>query len=543
MSDQSETSLTTWNDEADIVVVGFGGAGAVAAIEARERGCDVLVLDRFHGGGATAISGGVFYGGGGTHIQREADVEDTVEDMRKYLEMELKGIVGGDTLRDFCETSSDNLIWLEGHGVPFEASLCPVKTSYPTDDYFLYYSGNESFRPFRDQAKPAARGHRAKGRGLPGASFYEPLRESALRVGARVQYETLVQKLIQDSEGRVAGVECLQIPEGTNAAKKHRKLNERALKWKNYAPALSKKWWTTCEKLEQQFGIRRRIRAKRGVILSTGGFIYNREMVSEHAPKYRPGMPLGTWGDKGHGIQMGLDVGGHTENMNRVSAWRFINPPLAWTNGIIVNKDGKRYVNESLYGAAIGEAMVEENGGKAYLIIDRTLFKKSRSQVMWGRAQWFQAAPALLNLYFGAKKGRTIEELAAKLGVPSVSLRETYDSYREQVREGADDPFLKDEKYYYSLDDAPFYAIDCSIDSQHFPCPTLTLGGLAVNEETGGVKSGDEGTIEGLYAAGRTAVGICSRQYVSGLSIADCVYSGRRAARAAAERTAADTSA
>ena len=58
-----------------------------------------------------------------------------------------------------------------------------MKTSYPTDDYYLYYSGNEGFAPFKDAAKPAPRGHRAKGEGLPGASFYEPLRRSVEKAG------------------------------------------------------------------------------------------------------------------------------------------------------------------------------------------------------------------------------------------------------------------------------------------------------------------------------------------------------------------------
>ena len=107
------------------------------------------MLDRFHGGGATAISGGVFYAGGGTHIQQEAGVEDDADAMYRYLSLEVKGVVSDETLRDFCDRSVENLGWLEGHGVPFEASLCPYKTSYPTDDYYLYYSGNEGFAPFK----------------------------------------------------------------------------------------------------------------------------------------------------------------------------------------------------------------------------------------------------------------------------------------------------------------------------------------------------------------------------------------------------------
>ena len=70
-----------WHAETDLLVVGFGGAGACAALEARERGLEVLALDRFAGGGATARSGGVVYAGGGTPYQREAGYSDDAEAM------------------------------------------------------------------------------------------------------------------------------------------------------------------------------------------------------------------------------------------------------------------------------------------------------------------------------------------------------------------------------------------------------------------------------------------------------------------------------
>ena len=124
-----------WDDVADLVVVGLGAAGITTAIEARERGADVVVLDRFEGGGATAISGGVFYAGGGTHIQEEAGVQDTVENMYRYLSMEVQDAVADETLRDFCETSAATVKWLTDRGVPFLGNLCPVKTSYPTNEY------------------------------------------------------------------------------------------------------------------------------------------------------------------------------------------------------------------------------------------------------------------------------------------------------------------------------------------------------------------------------------------------------------------------
>ena len=527
------TALSPWTEEADLVIVGFGGAGAVAALEAKAHGADVLALDRFHGGGATAISGGVFYAGGGTPIQAEAGVSDSVDDMFNYLQAEVQGVVKEETLRRFCETSIENLAWLRSHGVPFEGSLCPVKTSYPTDKYYLYYSGNESFPPYKDIAKPAPRGHRAKGAGLPGASFYEPLRASAEKLGVRVSYESTVTSLIHDEDGRVIGVEYRALPAGSAQARLHQKLNKRAHALKNYMPAKSQQLWKRADRLVEHAGEVRRVRAKKGVILSAGGFVYNRDMLKEHAPGYRKGMPLGTWADDGRGIQLGVESGGSTAHMNRVSAWRFINPPEAWTRGFLVNQEGQRYVNESLYGAAIGEAMVEQQGGRAYLVIDHNMWKTARSQVLWGRAQFFQAAPALLNMYFNAQKGRTIEEAATKAGLPETALRATMDAYNEQARNQAEDPFGKAASACHPLQRGPYYIMDVSIDSKRFPCPTLTLGGLRVNEETGAVLDDEGADIPGLYAAGRNAVGICSRQYVSGLSIADCVFSGRRAAKAA----------
>ena len=519
-------------EEVDVVVVGFGGAGACAALQARQDGADVVLLDRFSGGGATAISGGVVYAGGGTSIQEDAGVDDDVDSMYDYLRLEVKGAVSDATLRDFCERSPENLAWLQAAGVPFEGSLCPHKTSYPTDDYYLYYSGNEGMAPYKDHARPAARGHRAKGKGLPGASFYAPLAASVRAAGARVHTESRAVELLLEGT-RVAGVVYRRIPPGF-AARMHRFWTWAAGKIKNYSPGSAKRWNRRAAALERKHSIPRTIRARRGVVLAAGGFIYNREMVSEHAPAYRPGMPLGTPGDDGSGILLGESAGARTGRMDRVSAWRFINPPAAFTRGILVNRSGERYVNEQLYGAAIGEAMVETQDGKAILILDDTMARAAREEVGRGKTQWFQTAPTLLNLWFNKRSAGSIEDLAEACRLPPEALKATVEAYNAVAREDtAEDPLGKSRNGMSALEKAPFHAIDCSITSKRFPCPTLTLGGLIVDEETGAVL-GEDGPVDGLFAAGRNAVGVCSQQYVSGLSIADCVYSGRRAGRHAA---------
>jgi len=529
----TKTDGEAWDDEADVVVVGFGGAGACAALEANTNGARVLVLDRFHGGGATAISGGVFYAGGGTHIQSEAGVTDDADEMFRYLSLEVQGVVSEETLRDFCDKSVDNLTWLEEHGVPFEASLCPYKTSYPTDDYYLYYSGNEGFTPYKEAAKPAPRGHRAKGAGLPGESFYEPLRESAHRAGIQVEYETRVTRLVIDSDNRVLGVEYRQIKKGL-WSQLYRKLHQAGIAVVKYNPKLAAKLRERCFRIEAEHSVLKRVRAANGVVLAAGGFIYNRQMVKEIAPKYRTGMPLGTPADNGSGILLGQSVGGKTDLMDRISAWRFINPPEAFAKGMIINQQGERYINEFRYGAAVGEAMVEENDGVAILVINGELKKIAREQCKPGKAQWFQRAPALLNLWFNSKEAKSVEELAKVAKVPVDALRRTLDEYNDAADGKTADRFHKDADKMHAMRNGPYFAINAGIKSKRFPCPTLTLGGLVVDERTGQVKGEDGGVIPGLYAAGRNAVGVCSRQYVSGLSIADCVYSGRRAGGAAA---------
>lgn len=522
-----------WNERSDVVVVGFGGAGACAALEAGAEGASVLVLDRFYGGGATAISGGVFYSGGGTHIQREAGVDDDPEEMFRYLSMEVKDVVSASTLRDFCEHSAANLRWLEDRGIPFEGSLCPVKTSYPTDEYYLYYSGNEGIAPYDGKAKPAPRGHRAKGSGLPGANFYEPLRASVEAAEANIGYGARVTRLIVDRANRVLGVEYRQVKKGLSRWL-HRCIHKAGISIVKYSPKLAARLRRACYRLEAKHSVLKRARADHGVVLAAGGFIYNREMVKEHAPRYRTGMPLGTASDNGSGILLGQTVGGRVDRMSRVSAWRFINPPEAFARGMIVNRQGERYVNELMYGAAVGEAMVEHNEGEAILIIDRPLRELAREQCKRGRAQWFQRAPALLNLWFNSREATTIEELAELTRIPVDALVDALDEYNEAAEGRRPDRFGKDPGKMHAMRQGPYYAIDCSIRSRRFPCPTLTLGGLVVDERTGQVQNERGQAIDGLYAAGRNAVGICSRQYVSGLSIADCVYSGRRAGRAAA---------
>ncbi|BAN50099.1 FAD-binding protein [Metapseudomonas resinovorans] len=524
-----DAAQLAWDDGADLLVVGFGGAGVCAALEAASRGASVLALERFAGGGATARSGGVVYAGGGTPQQAEAGVEDSPEAMYDYLRQEVGDVVSAETLRGFCQQSSAHLAWLERHGAAFQGSVPPLKTSYPSDRYFLYYSGNEAVPDYAALARPAPRGHRALGSGMSGINLFRPLAASAQQLGVRLQRQCEVRRLVLDAAGAVLGVEAWVLPPGSRAARTHARLSRWTDALHPYAPALAARWRRKLRALETAHAERRLIRAQHGVLLSAGGFVFNRAMLSQHAPRYLDGLPLGTSGCDGSGIRLGESAGGATAHMERASAWRFINPPLAWARGLIVNADGRRYCNEEVYGAKLGHAMVEEQGGRAILILNRALMKEAFAQVGPGKVWAFQRLPALLNMLCNARRGDSLAQLAERVGLPLVNLQRTLATYNAAARGECADELGKSAGLLASLEQGPWYAMDLSFASKLFPCPVITLGGLKVCERSGQVLDQDGAPIDGLFSAGRNAVGVASHFYVSGLSLADCVHSGRRA--------------
>ena len=535
----TDPNLFTWDDEADLVIAGLGGAGIAAANEALEQNLTVIGIDKTTGGGATAKSGGVFYAGGGTPIQLAAGVKDSPENMFNYLIQETDNIVKESTLRKFCNTSAENTQWLLDNGVQFDSSYCKVKTSYPGAGYFLYHSDNSLVPSYMEKAEPAPRGHRGYEEGPfrpigVGGTIYYPLKKSAIKKGLKIFSQTEARSLIITSEGRVVGMKVLMLP-SEKLAKKHKSLTARgemlqmllppSYPGSNLLQLIGGLFIKRAQRIEQNHRQVKYIKAKMGVCLSTGGFIFNRSMVKEYAPKYYDGMPLGTPNDQGSGIRLGQSVGGKTQHMDRVTAWRFLNPPLAFAQGIVVNKNGQRFCNEMVYGATLGDAMCESNGGKAYLILDETLFQEAKKQAK--QSLPFQRDMARMLMFFNAKKKANLIDLAKVYSLPADILSQEVEKYNEAARSDLPCEFGKASSDIKELN-GPFYIMDISIDSKLAPLTTLTLGGLMVNEETGEVLNQENAEIKGLYAAGRTAVGVCSNIYVSGLSIADCIFSGRR---------------
>lgn len=546
----------------DIIIVGGGLSGICAAVAAAENGASVTVLDRAYGGGASAISAGVIYAGGGTRQQKEAGYgDDTPENMYEYLRHEVGDAVDATTLKRFCADSVPNLQWLESHGAEFGSALCPYKTSLPKPEYDLYFSGNEKEYPFATISCPAPRGHRPTcrgpggrgGMGMTGADLWQAMFNSALLLGVQFEPASRVEEVLMDDHGQVKGVRYHSLTGTTRwATRAYKWLSQTALQYQSTIQPLSSLIDWLADLLFLRVAHERELESQ-AVVLAAGGFIstsllvslpggrrstvltpanddatVNETMVRKFIPWAEKTAKLGTAGDDGSGIRLGQAVGGSVSHMNRMSAWRLLYPPEALLEGIIISLSGERIAAEDLYGGSFTDAMIDKAGGQGFLILDSAQWDKVAKQIQDQTHSLWRVFVYFL-VFCAYQKADSLEGLAQKIKVNGSALTKTVDAYNIAIKEGEPDPVGK-LNYRSVLGVGPFYAIDVSLRSSGLlKVPALTLGGLRVDGASGMVldKTGHE--ITGLYAAGRNAVGICSNNYISGLSIADCVFSGRRA--------------
>lgn len=536
---EGPTSSANESYNPDVIVVGGGLAGICAAIAATEHGSSVVVLDYLHGGGASAISGGVVYAGGGTKQQREAGYgEDTPENMLRYMRQEVGDAVDEATLKKFCDESVTRMEWLESHGVRFSGSMCPFRTSYPTNKYFLYFSGNEKAHPFATVAKPAPRGHRAVGKGsggmaMTGGELWTALFDTAVRMGVIFRGASKVEELLLGSTGIVNGVRYRTIDEDSKAFAKHKQVAKKA------AAYHAKSMHTIAERLDRQAKNIWERQAKaatlesRAVILAAGGYIMNKDITEKYIPWAHRVSPLGTAGDSGDGIQLGQALGGSLSHMDRVSAWRLMYPPEALVEGIVISTEGGRIAAEDLYGASFTDVMVQRYNGRGFLVLDSEQWKRVKSQIKV-QTQMPWKALILYLIYWAHKKGSSLKSLALKLKVNPDLMMTTVGAYNDAIIDGKPDPVGK-LGYRSVIATGPFYGIDISLKrSGLMVVPAMGLGGLRVDGRSGLVLTESGGEIKGLYAAGKNAAGISSNSYISGLALADCVFSGKRAGEHAA---------
>jgi 3-oxo-5alpha-steroid 4-dehydrogenase len=474
-----------WDIETDVLVLGFGAAGACVAIEAATAGAKVVLVETAAGsGGTTALSGGEIYvgGSGGTLQQRTAGFTDDTEDLYKYLLMAGGPNADAAKVRLYADNSVAHFEWLQTQGVVYKNSFIAEKIVEPETDDCLIWSGSEEAWPFSEQARPCPRGHTPQWMGLGGGRYLmDRLTERVVALGVDVRYGTRALALIADENNRVHGL-VLKI--------------DGAIKF---------------------------ARARKGVVLCAGGFVMNRDMVQRHAPLFlRSNTPIGTV-DDGSGILMGQSVGGSAINMHEGFVTTPWYPPSSLVKGIFVNARGQRFINEDCYHGRVSQHILQQTGDRIFLLQDNETYARG-------------AMADLSRIDIGAV-GETWEEVEQELGLPHNSLVSTVNTYNEYAAKGEDPLFHKAKKWLKPLTEGPFVALDCRIDHAFYA--SFTLGGLDTLP-TGEVLRADGSTIPGLYAAGRTTCGLprWGAGYSSGMSIADASFFGRQAGKCVAQAAA-----
>ena len=472
-----------WVDEADVVVVGYGMAGACAALEAIYAGAQVLIVERYSNfGGTSAVAGGHFYLGGGTPVQVASGFDDSPEEMEKFLNAITPDPIP-DKIHDYAFDSVAHFHWLEAQGIEFERSFYPHKTIMQPGTEGLIWSGNEDVHPYRNVARPAPRGHKVKFAGLEGGGGYA-LQHLDARIsenGGRILTDARVDALIR-LDDRIAGV-----------------------------------------RLRLAGGEVRQVRARKGVVLAGGGFGQNKEMVRRFLPRFADVGErvefIGAPGDDGSAIRLGQSAGGQTIHMEELFATSFFYPPEQLLKGILVNSEGERFVAEDSYHARSAINITRQPQGRAYLVLDSETFAYPQY------AEWLHQ-----ELVDGWE---TVEQMEAGLDMPAGALVRTIAAYNADCRSGVDTAFGKHRKWLKPLDVGPYAAFDMSFGHAHFTA--FSLGGLKTTVDAEVVDE-DGHAIPGLYAAGSCASGIAqeSENYASGTCLGQASYFGRRAGFAAA---------
>ena len=453
---------------------------------ARQAGAGVLAVERSGGpGGTSAYSGGLIYLGGGTALQSACGFEDSPENMAAFLRAALGPGVDGDRVDAYCEGSPGHFEWLVSIGVPFRASFCDEPNRESADDAGLVFSGGEDTYPFDELAVPVPRGHKPQCVDSAGGFLMERLGAALSTSGARVVADAGAEALVVDG-GDVVGL-LVRTDDGPRA-----------------------------------------IRARGGVILAAGGFIHNEAMVAEHCPLAHvpdPAWRIGTSNDDGRGIRMGVGAGAATTRLDSFECALPLGPPHRLARGILVNRDGERFINEDAYTGRIGLHALRDHDGFVYMITDDVIHEPNQIGLRIGYA------------------AATPEELAVDLGVPPNALARTVREYNEAASRGDDPVFHKRAPFLQPIGVPPasgIGAIDLRVDHGAIYA-TFTLGGL-VTDPDGAALDGEGRRIPGLYAVGRTAASIAAHHYASGISLGDGSFFGRRAGHHAAAQARADRS-
>ena len=492
--------------EADVVVVGAGGAGMTAAITAAGEGKSVVILESqsMVGGNSVRATGGM--NAGKTVYQDEnefgesAGVEKTLKTAaEKYADnetitalaktvseqwaayqanptgyfdsvelMELDTMIGGKGINDpelvetLCANSADAIDWLDEHGI----TLHNVSS-------FGGASVKRIHRPVNAEGKTVSVG-----------SYMIPLlQENCEKAGVKMMLDTTATEILTDANGAAVGVKA------TGASGETVTVNAKA------------------------------------VVLASGGFGANLDMVVKYKPELKGFMTTNAPGIQGQGIEMAQAIGAATVDMDQIqihptveaNTAALITEGLRGDGAILINEEGQRFIDEVGTRDVVSAAEIAQTGSYSWLVVDQAMV--DASSVIQGYIKKGYTVT-----------GETYEELGKAMGVDEAAFAETMKTWNGYV-EAKNDPDFGRTSFANKLDTAPYYAIKVTAGVHH------TMGGLTINTNTEVLKA-DGTVIPGLFAAGEVTGGVHGANRLGGNAVADFTVFGRIAGKAASDYAA-----
>ena len=492
--------------DADVVVVGAGGAGMTAAITAAGEGKSVVILESqsMVGGNSVRATGGM--NAGKTVYQDEnefgesAGVEKTLKTAaEKYADnetitalaktvseqwaayqanptgyfdsvelMELDTMIGGKGINDpalvetLCSNSADAIDWLDEHGI----TLHSVSS-------FGGASVKRIHRPVDAEGKTVSVG-----------SYMIPLlEENCEKAGVQILLNTTANEILTDASGAAVGIKA------TGSTGETVTVNAKA------------------------------------VVLTTGGFGANLDMVVEYKPELKGFMTTNAAGAQGQGIEMATAIGAGTVDMDQIqihptveaNTAALITEGLRGDGAILINEEGKRFIDEVGTRDVVSAAEIAQTGSYSWLVVDQAMV--DASSVIQGYIKKGYTVT-----------GETYEELGKAMGVDAAAFAETMDKWNGYV-EAKNDPDFGRTSFANPLNTAPYYAVKVTAGVHH------TMGGLKINANTEVLNEKGE-VIPGLFAAGEVTGGVHGANRLGGNAVADFTVFGRIAGAAASDYAA-----
>ena len=492
--------------DADVVVVGAGGAGMTAAITAAAEGKSVVILESqsMVGGNSVRATGGM--NAGKTVYQDEnefgesAGVEKTLKTAaEKYADnetitalaktvseqwaayqanptgyfdsvelMELDTMIGGKGINDpelvetLCANSADAIDWLDEHGI----TLHNVSS-------FGGASVKRIHRPVNAEGKTVSVG-----------SYMIPLlEENCEKAGVKMMLDTTATEILTDANGAAVGVKA------TGASGETVTVNAKA------------------------------------VVLATGGFGANLDMVVKYKPELKGFMTTNAPGIQGQGIEMAQAIGAATVDMDQIqihptveaNTAALITEGLRGDGAILINEEGQRFIDEVGTRDVVSAAEIAQTGSYSWLVVDQAM--ADASSVIQGYIKKGYTVT-----------GSTYEELGKAMGVDAAAFAETMEKWNGYV-EAKNDPDFGRTSFANPLNTAPYYAVKVTAGVHH------TMGGLKINANTEVLNEKGE-VIPGLFAAGEVTGGVHGANRLGGNAVADFTVFGRIAGAAASDYAA-----